>query len=119
MDTTGESPQLRSNVLLHGHQSSVNCVDTFPQSSVPLFCTVGGDAIVRMWSLRERRQLTEAMLPTAGVSCSFSKDGALLAVGTADGGVLVYGVRSGYPPGLDLRYQVRVFFLFFLSATDF
>ena len=24
---------------------------------------------------------------------------------TADGGVLIYGVRSGYPPGLDLRYQ--------------
>ena len=105
LDTTGESPQLRSNVLLHGHQSSVNCVDTFPQSPVPVFCTVGGDAIVRLWSLRERRQLTEAMLPTAGISCCFSKDGALLAVGTADGGVLVYGVRSGYPPGLDLRFQ--------------
>ena len=31
LDITGESPQLRPPVLLHGHQTSVNCVDTFPQ----------------------------------------------------------------------------------------
>jgi WD40 repeat protein len=105
LDITGESPQLRPNVLLHGHQRSVNCIDTFPQASVPVFCTVGDDEVVRLWSLRERRQLTEALLPTSGTSCAFSNDGGLLVVGTADGGVLVYGVRSGYPPGLDLRFQ--------------
>ena len=52
--------------------------------AVPVFCTVGGDAVVRMWSLRERRQLTEAALPTSGTSCAFSNDGNLLVVGVSN-----------------------------------
>ena len=51
---------------------------------MPVFCTVGGDAVVRMWSLRERRQLTEAALPTSGTSCAFSNDGNLLVVGVSN-----------------------------------
>ena len=105
LDISNETKQLKPNVLFHGHTKSVNCIDTYPQHNVPIFCTVGNDAVVRMWSLRERRQLTEAVLPSAGISCAFSKNGELLVVGTANGGVLIYGVRSNYPPGLDLRYQ--------------
>lgn len=105
LDISGETKQLRPNIICHGHTKSVNCIDTYPQRNVPIFCTVGTDSVVRMWSLRERRQLTEATLPSSGISCSFSKNGELLAVGTANGGVLIYGVQSGYPPGLDLRFQ--------------
>ena len=105
LDITGETPQLRPLSILDGHRHQVTALDTFPEVNVPVFATTGGDANVRLWSMRERRMMTHAMLPAAGTCVAFSANGKLLAVGTIDGATLVYGVRSGYPPGLDLRFQ--------------
>jgi WD40 repeat protein len=105
LDITGETPQLRPLSILDGHRHRVAAVDAYPVANVPVFATTGGDANVRLWSLRERRMMTHAMLPAAGTCVAFSADGGLLAVGTVDGAMLVYSVRAGYPPGLDLRFQ--------------
>lgn len=49
------------------------------------FCTVGDDAVLRIWDLIDKRQIYSMTLPCAARCCAYSPDGVYLAVGFGGG----------------------------------
>ena len=101
VDVSEEADDVPPSLLLSAHRQRVAAVAAHP--TVPVFVTCSQDATLRLWSMKERRVMTSAAIVAAGSAVCFSGAGSLVACGTVDGSIQVFGARSGYPPCLDLR----------------
>ena len=106
VDVSEEADDVPPTLLLSAHRQRVAAVAAHP--TVPVFVTCSQDATLRLWSMKERRVMTSAAIVAAGSAVCFSGDGSLVACGTVDGSIQVFGARSGYPPCLDLRFEDNV-----------
>jgi microtubule-associated protein-like 6 len=60
------------------------CIDDSGQEKE--YCTVGDDGFLRIWNVKEHRQIRCLDMGIGARSCAFSPDGQLLAVGFGSGG---------------------------------
>ena len=94
---------ITNKALIHSHYTSeLWCVAAHPVRDD--FCTVGDDKTLRIWDTYQRRQQHMTVLDTVSRACTYSPDGAYIAVGLGgsitrgkhkkDGTFLVYEAAS-------------------------
>lgn len=75
-----DKKMITNKALIHGHFSSeLWCIGMHPTRDD--YCTVGDDKTLRVWDIYQRRQQHVTFLDTVSRACTYSPDGAYIAVG--------------------------------------
>ena len=80
--------------IVHSHFAPLYGCAPHPKTS-SWFVTSGEDKQLIIWDADAHSQVCAAPLPTLGRSCAFDPSGAQVAVGCANGSVLIYELKVG------------------------
>jgi WD40 repeat protein len=81
----GEPSNLNEGTELWG-------LDAHPRS--PLYCSLGGDGVLRVWKAETNLQISMHLFPHAGICCSYSPDGKYIACGFGTGHMIVVDANT-------------------------
>ena len=85
------SLQRKFNMVIYGHTKTINAVSTHPSDAS--FVTVGSDKVVAKW--RRSKLLWKCQIQSVCLSVCHHPGGAVVAVGTSDGHLIVVTEDSG------------------------
>ena len=85
------SLQRKFNMVIFGHTRPISAVSTHPSDAS--FITVGGDKVVAKW--RRSKLLWKVQVQSVCLSCCHHPGGGVVAVGTADGHMIIVTEDSG------------------------